>query len=260
MVSWSNIMTLVPWRARYLLMCLKNRNDVRSALRFLMRRDLPISFLARLRYLRQIYSISLHVWCAHTQDEILQVATAALKIPANVEGVLIEAGCYKGGSTAKFSLLARITGRRLVAFDSFEGLPENDESAQRTIHGEVPDFTRGRYLGTLDEVTQNLKRYGDWERCTLVKGWFDQTMPNFSDKIIGGYLDVDLASSTKTCLKFLFPHVQPGGSIFTQDGHLPLVIEVLEDERFWKEQVGRNIPPMEGLHEKKLVRIVNRPS
>lgn len=185
------------------------------------------------------------------------MATTALRVPKDIEGVLIEAGCYKGGSTAKFSLLAKLTDRRLVAFDSFEGLPENDESAQRSILGEAPNFSRGVYRGTLDEVTQNVSRFGDATRCSFVKGWFDDTMPLFSDKIVVGYLDVDLASSTKTCLKFLFPRLQAGGSILTQDGHLPLVIRVLDDDRFWENEVGRAKPPMVGLHTRKLVRIMN---
>ncbi|HLT27990.1 MAG TPA: TylF/MycF/NovP-related O-methyltransferase, partial [Zeimonas sp.] len=60
--------------------------------------------------------------------------------------MLVEAGCFKGGSTAKLSLLAELAGRELVVFDSFEGLPDNDESGQVTIQGEVSDFRKGRYL------------------------------------------------------------------------------------------------------------------
>lgn len=250
-------MTIVPWKLRYLVACAKNTRDWKSALRFLFRRDLPLPFWLRLKYIAQVYWISLNVWCAHTQEEIFEVAAAALKVPQDVQGTLIEAGCFKGGSTAKFSLLARLTNRRLVAFDSFEGLPENDESTQLSILGEVPNFSPGVYRGTLDEVTENVRRFGDLTRCTFVKGWFDDTMPAFADRIVVGYLDVDLASSTKTCLKFLFPKLQAGGSILTQDGHLPLVIQVLDDDHFWETEVGRSKPQMEGLHTRKLVRIMN---
>ena len=249
-------MTIIPYRLRYLIRCLMNLRDLGSAARFLVRVDLPVSFKRRLGFVAQIYRISLHVWCVHSEHEILEVATAVLQTPAQVEGVLVEAGCYKGGSTAKFSLLAKLAGRRLVAFDSFEGLPENQESNQRSIFGDVPNFNRGLYRGGLEEVTENIRRFGDLDSCLLVKGWFEKTLPHFRESVVAAFLDVDLASSTKTCLRFLFPRLQPGRCIFSQDGHLPLVIGVLEDDEFWEREVGWPRPPMQGLHQRKLVRIV----
>ena len=70
------------------------------------------------------------------------------------------------------------------------------------------------------------------------------------------YLDVDLASSTKTCLKYLYPLVIPGGIIYSQDGDFPLVIEVFNDDRFWENEVGCKKPDIEGLGKKKLLKII----
>ena len=39
----------------------------------------------------------------------------------------------------------------------------------------------------------------------------------------------------------------------SQDAHLPLVIQVLRDDHFWREEVGAPRPQFEGLHRKKLV-------
>lgn len=247
----------IPYRIRYVARCAGNVRDLLSAARFLLRNDLAAPRGVRLWFVKQIYRISYHIWCAHTEAEILEVATAVLRIPPGTEGVIVEAGSYKGGSAAKLSLLAAITDRRFVAFDSFEGLPENDESNQRSIFGEVPDFSRGKYRGDLEEVKANVGRFGDLSRCTFVKGWFKETMPTFSDPVIVAFLDVDLASSTRTCLKFLFPRLQPNGSIFSQDGHLPRVIELLNDSTFWRDEVGRSRPPMEKRGSAKLVQIVN---
>jgi len=253
-------MSFVPWKVRYLLRCLGNTRDLRSAARFVLRGDIPLSRTSRFRYVRQVYRISFRVWCAHTQDEIFQVATAALKVPAEVPGVLVEAGCYKGGSTAKLSLLARMSGRKLIAYDSFEGLPENQESNQRTLDGETADFHQGAYRGGLAEVEGNIRRFGDIDVCRFVKGWFDDTMPHHREPIVAAFVDVDLASSTKSCLKWLFPKLQPGASIFSQDGHIPLVMAVLDDDDFWEGELGRKKPPMVGLRTSKLVRIINRPT
>jgi O-methyltransferase len=249
---------MIPWRLRYFLRCVRNVRDWRSALRFVTRRDLPASRLVRLRYVRDIYRISRHVWCAHTEEEILEVATAVLKTPADVRGVIVEAGCYKGGSTAKLSLVAKLVRRKLLAYDSFEGLPQNDEAHRRSIFGEIANFEGGRYRGGLEEVQHTIERFGDPTSCTLIKGWFSETMPSHNDPIVVAFLDVDLVESTRDCLKFLFPHLQPGQVIFSQDGHLPLIVEALNDDMFWRLGVGRNKPRMTGLNEKKLVQLFNR--
>ena len=188
---------------------------------------------------------------------MFEVATAILKVPRSVQGIIAEAGCYKGGSTAKLSLLARLTGRRLVAYDSFEGLPDNDESGQTSILGETATFARGAYKGTYDEVVGNVGRCGDASVCRFAKGWFEDTMPHDSEPVVVAFVDVDLTTSTRTCLKYLFPRLARGGVLFSQDGHLPMVIDVLDDDAFWEREMGRAKPPMVGLRTRKLVQIRN---
>ena len=111
---------------------------------------------------------------------MLQVAKAILDAPSDVPGCVVEAGCFKGSSTAKFSIAAKLSNRQLYVFDSFEGLPANVEQHQPTIFGEIPDFYEGRYRGALEEVQHNISVYGEAGVCVYMKGWFDQTMPTFS--------------------------------------------------------------------------------
>jgi O-methyltransferase len=80
-------------------------------------------------------------------------------------------------------------------------------------------------------------------------------MPNFNEKILAAYIDVDLASSTKTCLKYLYPLLVPGGVICSQDGDFPLVIEALEDDSFWENELGINRPKIEGFKKRKIIKI-----
>jgi hypothetical protein len=42
-------MAIIPYKLRYVFACLKNRRDLGSALRFLFRRDMAITFAARVR-------------------------------------------------------------------------------------------------------------------------------------------------------------------------------------------------------------------
>ena len=81
-------------------------------------------------------------------------------------------------------------------------------------------------------------------------------MPKFQQPISVIYLDVDLASSTRTCLRHLYPLLEPGGVIFSQDGHLPLVIDALNDDNFWLNEVGCKKPDILGLGKSKLIKII----
>lgn len=231
---------------------------MRAAIAFIANRRLSIPFSARLRFVYDVYRISLHVDCAHTQAEILEIATAVFSLAPALRGCIVEAGCFKGGATAKLSLAAKLTGRTLFAFDSFEGLPENAEAHGRTILGETPNFEGGRYRGDVHEVHANVARYADISRCRFMKGWFDDTMPSFDEPIAVAFLDVDLASSTQTCLKYLYPLLQPGGSLFSHDGHLPLVLSVFTDDEFWTREVRSPKPELQGVGTRKLLRVSKR--
>lgn len=232
---------------------IKNPGDFLSVVKFLGGSVPGISLRERVSLVYYLYSISYSVDCPHTESEMLSLITTILTMPKELEGCVVEAGCYKGGSTAKFSLAVKVTGRQLVVFDSFEGLPDNDEVHERTILGEIPNFKKGRYCGHLDEVKQNVAGAGALEVCRFVPGWFEDSMPHFSEPIAAIYLDVDLVSSTKTCLKYLYPLLSPGGYVFSQDGHLPLVTKALQDDEFWQSEVGFEKPLFLGLGTKKLV-------
>lgn len=219
-----------------------------------------LSYFKRVSLLWKFKLITKKVPCPHTQDEIITFVDAIFRIPPEEEGCIVEAGSYKGGSTSKFSLAAKIAGRELYIFDSFAGLPDNSEPHEKSILGHSIKgwFRKGKYCGSLEEVKNNIAKYGEIGVCHFIKGWFEETMPLFNKRIAAAYLDVDLASSTKTCLKYLYPLLVPGGVIISQDGDFPLVIEVYNDERFWEEEVGCKKPYIEGLDERKLIKTVKR--
>ncbi len=135
---------------------------------------------------------------------------------------------------------------------TFEGIPENQE----LISEGKPHHPPGSLVGTIDEVKSNIKQFGRLEVCEFIKGWFDNTMPNFNKPILVANLDVDLALSTRTCLKYLYPLLVPGGVLYSHDGHLPPVIDVYDDNEFWQEEVGCPKPYIEGLRKRKLLKIV----
>jgi len=263
----ARIKSRLPWsllRAyRLAVATVRHPGDISSVVRFLVQPHSRLSFAQRLSVIRRFYLISYAVASPHTQEEMLGVFEAVLSLPPDVRGCVVEAGSFKGGSTAKLSIAAKLAGRELVVFDSFEGMPEHSESYQQDAWGaefhEGFSLAKGTYCGTLDEVRGNVQRFGHLEVCRFVKGWFDQTMPHFHEPVAVGYLDVDLASSTRSCLKYLYPLLAAGGVLFSQDGHFPMVREALDDDAFWAAEVGYPKPRMDGLGERRLV-VIPKPT
>ncbi|MGH2591206.1 MAG: TylF/MycF/NovP-related O-methyltransferase, partial [Actinomycetota bacterium] len=130
----------------------------------------------------------------------LAMAVKLLEIPPDVDGVVVECGCYRGGSTANLSLVCDLVGRELIAYDSFEGLPpprEGDEYARSSA--------TGRLRGELDVVRENVRRFGAIDRCQFRKGWFNETLPRHTEPTVLAFLDVDYQASLDECVRHLWP-------------------------------------------------------
>lgn len=188
----------------------------------------------------------------HTLDQLMVFADAILE--RQPEGVLVEAGCYRGVSTARLSHLADMLDTRLVVFDSFQGLPDNEEPHERSTAGRSVRgwFRGGNLAATLDEARATVAEHGVAGRVTWVAGWFDDTLPTFAEPVAAAYLDVDLAESTRTCLDHLWPLLTDRGVVVSQDGHLPLVVAQI---RTWLDRVDPRPSHVEGLGESQMVRI-----
>src|SRR5258708_17166590 len=69
-------------------------------------------------------------------------------------------------------------------------------------------------------------------RRVLFRSWFSETMPHFKEKVALACINADLVQSTKDCLRYLYPLMQKGGVIISQDGHFPWIIDLLSDDAF----------------------------
>ena len=176
-------------------------------------------YLARKQLAERMLKAHQGLRCLHTQAETTAVVRAILDAPTAIPGVIVEAGCFKGGSTAKLSIAAKMAGRQLMVFDSFEGLPE--------VSPEESYLHAGAFAGTLAEVRANVDQYGEIATCTFIKGWFHETLPQFHTPVVAAFVDVDLRDSVKTCLEHLYPLLIPGGSIFSHDGHIPVCVALM---------------------------------
>jgi O-methyltransferase len=177
------------------------------------------------------------------------MAAEILNVPPDTPGVLVECGCYKGGSTVNLSLVAAACGRRLHVFDSFEGLPEPDAGDAGHVvvaEGLVRTYESGAYAGTLDEVTNNVRRFGALGASTFHKGLFSDTLPEFDEPVVFAYLDVDLASSEKVCLRHLWPLLVPRAFVFTDEAHHLEIAELFFDRQWWKDELDAAPPGLVG--------------
>ncbi len=253
----SSLKKVTPWPILYLYRKLRSLPEDFPAIILFLTHPTRISTTVpqRLGLILKFYRISYSIECPHDEGEMIRVASAILSLNQSEKSVIVEAGSYKGGSTAKLSLVARLAGKKLYVFDSFEGIPENQEQHGKNIFGGAAYFNKGDYTGSLDEVRATVSKFGDIGTCEFIKGWFESTMAGFKEPVGVAYVDVDLQSSTKTCLKCLYPLLVPAGRIFSQDGHLPLIIELLSDEAFWENEIGIKRPNIRDLGKKKLLEI-----
>jgi O-methyltransferase len=196
--------------------------------------------------------------CPHTEHEMISITRQILDLgvaAAGVPGAIVEAGSFHGGSTAKLSLVAALCNRQLEVFDSFAGMPENNEAHGKSIYGREHHFPKGSHAVPFEEVKNNVARYGDASRTHFHKGFFSDTMPSFHEPVAAACVNVDLVQSTRDCFHYLYPLLPPDGIIISQDAHFPWIIELFESDAFWRDEIGIKKPAMEGLGTLKFVTV-----
>jgi O-methyltransferase len=139
------------------------------------------------------------------------------------KGAIVECGVWRGGMSAAMVEVIGIN-RSIYLFDSFEGLPkatENDGNSaleyQKNTH--AIDY-HDNCKAEIDFARKAMSKAGA-QNAEIVKGWFENTLPNFkfNEEIIILRLDGDWYESTMQCLDNLYDKVAPGGLILIDDYH-----------------------------------------
>ena len=224
-------------------------------------RDATLRFLAgvdelrvRVRVLRRVMAITNAVRGYHTLAEMLTIADAVLTCGRRHPPLVVECGVGLGAGTAKLSVATAAVGGRLVAFDSFKGIPPNQE-VHSSLDGRQMVFRPGAFRGREAAVRRVLARWGE-PVVELRRGWFENTLAELDlDAVDVAVLDVDLVASSRVCIAALYPRLAPDGVLFTQDGHLEATVELLGDPTFWRHDVGVEPPSIPGLGRDKLLAI-----
>jgi O-methyltransferase len=146
-------------------------------------------------------------------------------------GDYLEFGVFKGASLLHAQKQAGTLGlehMRFIGFDSFQGLPpEPDQNKEM--------FYEGQYSCGENQVRTWLSQHGaDWNRMTLVPGFYDDTLTGRTKANLGltkcavAMLDCDIYSSTKLALTWLDDIIEPGSIVILDDWDA-----YGDDERSW---------------------------
>lgn len=155
--------------------------------------------------------------------------------------MVVECGCFLGGTSTNLSLACALAGRQLVLYDSFEGMPPpapGETLAQ-------PEWTGG-LRGSLEEVRANIARTGNLAVCTFRKGWFADTLPQHREPIVLAFLDVDSEASLDQCVRHLWPHLVPDGTLFLDEYVFLDFCALFFSETYWQRNFGEHPPGLMG--------------
>jgi len=203
----------------------------------------------KLALLRQFRINNREVERGSTIVEHLELAKGILAIPPEVEGAVVECGCYKGGVSVNLSLVCKAVGRRFLICDSFEGLPPVAEYDQvhvaphHTAEGITGHYEEGEFsAGSIDVVKENLRRYGSLEVCDFLVGYFDESMARLDTSVAMAFLDVDLIDSLRPCLVAIWPRLAIGCRVYVHEADDLDFVATFFEREWWEREIG-GAPP-----------------
>jgi O-methyltransferase len=134
----------------------------------------------------------------------------------DVPGDLIETGVWRGGAAIVMKAVVAAHGadRRVVAADSFEGLPPTD------LDDDAGHLHLDRSLAvSVDDVAAAFAAFDLLDDgVEFLKGWFSDTLPGLAGRTWAVIrLDGDMYESTMDGITNLYPGLSPGGFLIVDD-------------------------------------------
>lgn len=108
----------------------------------------------------------------------------------------------------------------LFLFDSFEGLPEYNNSKDKN-----QAWSKGQFMGNIDKIKSITSKYfpNEGSNVKFVKGYYENSLTQVLKKTLIDNppsivnIDVDYYSSTKTVLNWIYPICQDGTIFYFDD-------------------------------------------
>jgi len=124
---------MLPWLRRLLSQRLRRLFLGIPVFLFGYRRVLLIGDLSvreRLTLIRRLLKIDVNLQHGHQPCEIATIAETLFLRRGFPGEIMVEAGCWQGGSSAEFSIMCKMLGYELHVFDSFQGLKRRSLTRQ----------------------------------------------------------------------------------------------------------------------------------
>jgi hypothetical protein len=142
----------------------------------------------------------------------------------DIPGDIAECGTFRGESLIPMGIYVKQQGinKRIYAFDSFEGFAPSIAEDVR-FGGTHEEWKRS---GVLSDTSYDLvaakARTFRLDGITLVKGFFDATLPAYSNLTFSYvHLDCDGYAAYHECLAFFYPRLNAGGIISVDEYNDP---------------------------------------
>jgi hypothetical protein len=154
----------------------------------------------------------------------------------DVPGDFIETGVWRGGACIFMRALLNlhgVTDRTVWVADSFQGIPETDETSHPGDRKMALHKANDVLAISMEQVRENFSRYGLLdEQVEFLPGWFRDTLPAAPVKELAiARLDGDLYESTMDALESLYPKLAVGGFLIIDDFIIPACAEAVHEYR-----------------------------
>jgi O-methyltransferase len=153
-----------------------------------------------------------------SEGQIVKIVEYLVKaLDSNIEGDVVELGCYVGESSKYIMKTLQEVGfkKQLYVYDSFEGLPNLSK------YEEVSGWKPGT-LKTTQEVFESNFKQNNLPLPVITKGWFkDIPSDRLPQKISFAFLDGDFYESIYDSLLKVYDRVVDGGYICFHDYDRP---------------------------------------
>jgi len=144
-------------------------------------------------------------------DRLYMIYSLALQ-STNIAGQFYECGVYKGGSALLLGQLVanhcKHANTELHLFDTFEGMPETDQEKDVHRRGDFSDLL-------FEEVRAKFKHM---PHVRIHRGYIPATFAGLEDhRLAFAHIDVDIYQSVLDCCNFVYPKLNPGGTMIFDD-------------------------------------------
>lgn len=127
----------------------------------------------------------------------------------DIPGGVAELGVYRGNSAALLAHYARLHGRPIFLFDTFEGFDQRD----------LIDIDKSKSPEFADTSLAGVRALVGDENTRFIQGRFPESIPpeTYDERFCLAHIDCDLYEPAKAGLEFFYPRLTPGGLLIVHD-------------------------------------------